>query len=318
MGASSQNNMQFMEGSANVMVELAKRDADDAIWNNWVAKMGLEEYKKILTEFENAGMMGYVGEDAIPPEIDANPGFSQSFEPQIISGKIVMTRIAEVFGRKDFIAARTKQLAKSHGRTLNNIAHAFLELGNVAQASIPSMGAFPLIWSVGADGKLIFANNHIYKTPATGTVTYSNISAAFADPTETAINTFMVQVALWPDNQGQPFDYILDQLIIPKAQEMTATKTLQSVYTPDSANNAVNVGPMFVKNKSLVSSPYFESQTNWYIKTNCEQENLIIFCIRELAEKWTWRNPETRAIGNYIMTILSPRVLRARILKVTA
>lgn len=98
----------------------------------------------------------------------------------------------------------------------------------------------------------------------------SNILAAAADLSESALEDMMIQIMNAQDNVGNHIGLQGLSLHVPSYLWYEANRIMKSVLTPDTSNNAVNV--LRATNalpKGIKVNNYFSDVDNWFVRTNC-------------------------------------------------
>ncbi len=116
----------------------------------------------------------------------------------------------------------------------------------------------------GGDGQVMVCSTH-----PTSAGTQSNVLAAAADLSATAIEDMIIQIGQATNDRGLKISLMPQTLIVPSALWFEANRILKSVLEDWSANNAINV--LKATNAlpgGIVQSHYLSDADNWFIRTN--------------------------------------------------
>ena len=116
----------------------------------------------------------------------------------------------------------------------------------------------------GGDGQVMICNTH-----PTSAGVQSNVLAAAADLSETAIEDMIIQIGQATNDRGLKISLMPQTLVVPWALWFEANRILKSVLQDWSANNAINV--LKATNAlpgGIVQSHYLSDADNWFIRTN--------------------------------------------------
>ena len=117
----------------------------------------------------------------------------------------------------------------------------------------------------GGDGVTLASTAHTLQ----GGGTYANRPTAGSQLSEAAIEDGLINIAGFVDDKGLLINVKAKSLIYPRQLMFNATRLLQSMYQPGTANNDVNA---IMEMKSLpgggIMSVYLTSSTAWFIRTD--------------------------------------------------
>ena len=118
------------------------------------------------------------------------------------------------------------------------------------------------------DGKALFATDH--PVPGTGG-TFANTPQTQADLSEAALEQAFIDIGGIVDPRGLLAQVQPKKLIVSRTDSYTATKLVESAYTPSDANNSVNpVQWNRLLPNGFTVNHYLTDQNAWFIKTDCE------------------------------------------------
>ena len=119
----------------------------------------------------------------------------------------------------------------------------------------------------GGDGVALAATNH----PNVSGGTFANKPTVDADLSEASLEDAMIAVMGFQNDRGLLINVMPKSLIVARQNWYNANRILKSVYTPSSANNAVNV--LVATNAlpdGIVMNHYLTSPNAWFLRTNIQ------------------------------------------------
>lgn len=193
--------------------------------------------------------------------------------------------------------ARAEALAFSMNQTKENVAANIYNRG--------FNGTF-----IGADGVALFSSAH----PRISGGTYSNLMVTPADLSEDSLEDACTDIMGFQNDRGMPVAFMPASLHVARAQWFNANRILQSVYTPDTANNAINVikatnaFPGGVK-----MNHYFSSANAWFVRTTgCRPGTGVVMLQRmqvalDQDNEFSTKNACASAVERYAVGWADPR-----------
>jgi hypothetical protein len=119
----------------------------------------------------------------------------------------------------------------------------------------------------GGDGVALASTAH----PNTSGGTFANKPTVDADLSEASLEDAMIAVMGFQNDRGLLINVMPKSLIVARQNWYNANRILKSVYTPSSANNAVNV--LVATNAlpdGIVMNHYLTSPNAWFLRTNIQ------------------------------------------------
>lgn len=119
----------------------------------------------------------------------------------------------------------------------------------------------------GGDGKSLCATDH----PNTSGGTFANKPTVDADLSEASLEDALIAVMGFQNDRGLLINVMPKSLVVARQNWYNANRILKSVYTPSSANNAVNV--LVATNalpEGIVMNHYLTSPNAWFMRTNIQ------------------------------------------------
>ena len=119
----------------------------------------------------------------------------------------------------------------------------------------------------GGDGVALAATNY----PNVSGGTFANKPTVDADLSEASLEDAMIAVMGFQNDRGLLINVMPKSLIVARQNWYNANRILKSVYTPSSANNAVNV--LVATNalpEGIVMNHYLTSPNAWFLRTNIQ------------------------------------------------
>ena len=119
----------------------------------------------------------------------------------------------------------------------------------------------------GGDGVSLCATNH----PNVSGGTFANKPTVDADLSEASLEDAMIAVMGFQNDRGLLINVMPKSLVVARQNWYNANRILKSVYTPSSANNAVNV--LVATNalpEGIVMNHYLTSPNAWFLRTNIQ------------------------------------------------
>ena len=119
----------------------------------------------------------------------------------------------------------------------------------------------------GGDGVALCATNH----PNVSGGTFANKPTVDADLSEASLEDAMIAVMGFQNDRGLLINVMPKSLVVARQNWYNANRILKSVYTPSSANNAVNV--LVATNalpEGIVMNHYLTSPNAWFLRTNIQ------------------------------------------------
>jgi hypothetical protein len=259
----------FVDGQAK-MVEIAMANLDKAaVYPQYVQVGSTSKITERETDVENMNTLQRWPENTAMPEMEFHEGFPKAMSQEQWGGIIEITKPMWKFQQKNLVGRLSDHLVNAAYKSKEIIATAYLEYGDVAAASVPTVQGIPLIDNLGGDGQELFDTAHGWKS--TGSYTYPNKSASLDDLTETAIFTVWSRLARWTDNTGQPLNVQPTGVIVPPELARKAEIVLMSKLDPTTGNNAVNTAAKFLGSKKVIVNPWLSDTTDWYVTTNAKE-----------------------------------------------
>lgn len=119
----------------------------------------------------------------------------------------------------------------------------------------------------GGDGVALCSTAH----PNVSGGTFANTPTVAADLSEASLEDAMIAVMGFQNDRGLLINVMPKSLVVARQNWYNANRIMKSVYTPSSANNAVNV---LVATNSLpdgiVMNHYLTSPNAWFLRTNIQ------------------------------------------------
>lgn len=228
-----------------------------------------------VQELENMSALARRIEGAPIQELDFLPGYAQQFIQIEYAGKVVMTFQMKTFQQYDLFGRLSAQLKNASAKTPDLIFAVLLEYGDVALASVPTIGnGEPIINSLGGDGLTLFHATHTFKSD--GERTWSNKYTTSQTLDETSVGAIRTQIRRWKDNTGAPFNYKITKFILPPDKMQDYWRLAKSTNQPATNNNAVNTFP-YMAPDSVIEMPLLQDTTDWYVCTDAPDEGKIQF-----------------------------------------
>jgi Mu-like prophage major head subunit gpT len=119
----------------------------------------------------------------------------------------------------------------------------------------------------GGDGVTLANTAH----PNTSGGTWANRPTVDADLSEASLEDAMIAIMGFQNDRGLLINVMPRSLIVARQNWYNANRILKSVYTPSSANNAVNV--LVATNalpEGIVMNHYLTSPNAWFVRTNIQ------------------------------------------------
>ncbi|MEN6532958.1 MAG: hypothetical protein ABFD89_04805 [Bryobacteraceae bacterium] len=287
----------FVEGIAK-KVEIGARNAmKEAIYPQFTTVGSSKKLTEREQDIENMGDIPRWMENTPLSEMEFFEGFAKAHSQEQWGGIVLITKPMVEFQQNDLVDRLARQLKVSATAAKELMMHAYLEYGDEAVASVPSVGGTPLIDPLGGDGLALFHTAHIWKS--TSSYTYPNKSASLDSISETSINTIHTRLGRITDNAGRPLNIGIKRLIVPVELQMVAEQTLLSQYDPLTANNAINTAPRRISNKAPLVSKWLSSATDWYAQTDAMDGDLRMWFGWQDAVK-RGDNPDPKMQGYFI------------------
>lgn len=178
-------------------------------------------------------------------------GFQKEYNHTTYGLGAIVTREMVEDDQYNVISRIPQLLAEAMGRTEETQATAVLNNGFDA--------AF-----AGADGQPLFSTAHPNSGDAGGT--QRNTPTTAADLTQTSLESAIIDIMDFRDENNQRMNYSAKALIVSRSDYFNATKILQTKYKVGAADNDVNV--ISNLNLDLVVTNYLIDQDAWFVKTN--------------------------------------------------
>jgi len=121
----------------------------------------------------------------------------------------------------------------------------------------------------GGDGSYLGVTTHAL----VGGGTQKNILTSAADLSSTSLEQALIDIRATTDDRGLLLNLMPKKLIVAPSNEWTAMKLLQSVQTPEDANNSIN--PAARQGLKLVVNDYLTDSDAWFIL--CDEHELNFF-----------------------------------------
>jgi Mu-like prophage major head subunit gpT len=119
----------------------------------------------------------------------------------------------------------------------------------------------------GGDGVALCSTAH----PNVSGGTFANKPSVDADLSEASLEDAMIAVMGFQNDRGLLINVMPKSLVVARQNWYNANRILKSVYTPSSANNAVNV--LVATNalpEGIVMNHYLTSPNAWFLRTNIQ------------------------------------------------
>ena len=119
----------------------------------------------------------------------------------------------------------------------------------------------------GGDGVALCSTAH----PNVSGGTFANTPTVAADLSEASLEDAMIAVMGFQNDRGLLINVMPKSLVVARQNWYNANRILKSVYTPSSANNAVNV--LVATNalpEGIVMNHYLTSPNAWFLRTNIQ------------------------------------------------
>ena len=119
----------------------------------------------------------------------------------------------------------------------------------------------------GGDGVSLCATNH----PNTTGGTFANKPAVDADLSEASLEDALIAIMGFQNDRGLLINVMPKSLVVARQNWYNANRILKSVYTPGSADNAINV--LVATNalpEGIVMNHYLTSPNAWFVRTNIQ------------------------------------------------
>jgi phage major head subunit gpT-like protein len=114
----------------------------------------------------------------------------------------------------------------------------------------------------GSDGQPLFSASH----PLVGGGTGSNTPSTASDLSQTSLETAIIDIQDFRDDQGLRINVDAKKLVVPRSEYFNARKILQTQYAVGSADNDVNV--LSNMDLEIVDTNFLTDQDAWYLTTN--------------------------------------------------
>lgn len=158
------------------------------------------------------------------------------------------------------------------------------------------------------DGKVLGASDH----PTQAGPTFDN--RLVTDLTSDALEAAIIKIDNFVNEDGILGDYDPQQIIVPTALRFVAKRLLNSPYTPEDANNSINVVNSEGEINSINVWKRLTSSTRYFITTDCGQGQSQGFVMADKSGISTevFKDPHTRdticnAVVRRMWTVDDPR-----------
>ena len=152
-----------------------------------------------------------------------------------------------------------------------------------------------------ADALALFSGSHLYVDNST----WSNLLSPAADLSATALQTTIDNFETTKDESGRYQIIKAASIIVNPANAWKAKELLNSVYDPESANNAINA--LKERNLQLVVSPYYTDTDSFTLMATPanEMSGIIAFMRRKVtfASDGDFETGDYRAKGSFRFSI---------------
>ena len=119
----------------------------------------------------------------------------------------------------------------------------------------------------GGDGVALASTSH----PNVSGGTFANKPAVDADLSEASLEDAMIAIMGFQNDRGLLINVMPKSLVVARQNWYNANRIMKSVYTPSSANNAVNV--LVATNAlpdGIIMNHYLTSPNAWFLRTNIQ------------------------------------------------
>jgi hypothetical protein len=119
----------------------------------------------------------------------------------------------------------------------------------------------------GGDGVALCSTSH----PNVSGGTFANKPAVDADLSEASLEDAMIAIMGFQNDRGLLINVMPKSLVVARQNWYNANRIMKSVYTPSSANNAVNV--LVATNAlpdGIIMNHYLTSPNAWFLRTNIQ------------------------------------------------
>lgn len=189
------------------------------IYTEYSSERSFEEDQKI-TGFQSAPVKQ---EGAATLFDTAQEGYTTRYIMETISMGFALTQEAFEDNLYDSLSARyTKELARAMANTKQIKAAAVLNNGFTTYTT--------------GDGVSLYNTAH----PQVAGPTISNRPTVAVDLNETSLEAAIIQIGKWTDERGKLINARVRKMIVPIDQQYVATRILETVLQPGTANNDVN------------------------------------------------------------------------------
>lgn len=248
-------------------------------WKEVVEQGTLEtDYSEtFLPEASGAAKLMFEGQAA--PEIRIEEGYSKRRALSDYGCCGAFTRRVLETGNKKKVKRIKDAVMNSPEQLFDNIAYSgYMELGDTAMTSIPTINGVPIIDSEAADGRPIFDTAHTFHSDIVNT--YPTKSTGYLTLNQTNLFASIYAVQGWKNNVGNNLEADVKMMQIPIAWGEKAYELLHSRTKSETANRADNA-----INNYLASSDYkvlrkIVNQTEWFLKTTFPNDLMFEFAMK--------------------------------------
>lgn len=219
-------------------------------WSKIFERETSEKYQEIVVEATGFGIAPVKTEGA-PIQYDSDQqGYKSTFVHVVYALGYIVTMEELADGQYKVISTRRSA----------NLARSMRWTAEIVHANVLNRG-FDTNYAIG-DGAALFSAAH-----PTLSGSQSNLLAA-ADLSETAIEDAAKAVWRIKSARGQPMGSGIKRLIITPEDSFNATRILNSVLRPGTANNDINALNAMGTVPEVVTNYYLTDTDSWYVQTN--------------------------------------------------
>jgi hypothetical protein len=129
-----------------------------------------------------------------------------------------------------------------------------------------------------ADGQAFFSTAH----PTVTGSTYSNKPTTDADLSEASLEDALISIAGFTNDRGLLISVVPKKLIVARQNVYNAARIMKSVYTPSSADNAINaIKAMGALPGGVVVNHYLTAANAWFLQNEIPTGSGVVFFERK-------------------------------------
>lgn len=252
------------------------------------------------SQMEAAGPAQLTMEGGKHATIRIEEGYKKKIAQTQWKAKVEYTDKARHFVKTKLLTMATDALPTACTEVQEVIGAGYIEYGDTALASVPTVRNIPLVDSICGDGLTIFNATHTFRSDAANT--YANRTAAWVSLTQSALQDATDAVEGWKDNTGACLMVRTKGFVCSPSYRWKFYELLHSQTASETTNRADNALRQTYGPNDFRIYYHIVNATEWLVETDWMNDFCYYYGWKPTIQRWEDKDAGIFSIGiNFCM-----------------